>query len=74
VELQAVGLCSDIRQQIVYQHRYQEHSLTHLVSIWQNLLHKLLLDGRCMGQVNLVELHNQTKCASACCVLLSLPW
>ena len=44
----------------------QSSSLTHLVSVWQNLLHKLLFDGGCMGQVNLIELHNQTKLASAC--------
>jgi len=54
---------------MAYQHRHQEHSLTHLVSVWQNLLHKLLFDGGCMGQVNLIELHSQTKLASACCVL-----
>ena len=54
---------------MAYQHKY-EHSLIHLISIWQNLLHKLLFDGRCMGQVNLIELHNQTKLASGYCGLL----
>ena len=66
--LQAVGLCNEMGQQMVYQYSHHEHSLAHLISVWQNLLHKLLFDGGCMGQVNLIELHNQTKLASACCV------
>lgn len=68
--LQAVGLYNDTEQQIVHHHRHQDNSLTHLISVWQNLLHKLLFDGRCMGQVNLIELHNQTRLASACCVFV----
>ncbi len=78
MEMQAVGLCNDIRQstscRVKYsacQHSCDKHNLTHLISIWQNLLHKLLFDDRCMGQVNLIELHNQTKCASARCILQS---
>ena len=72
MEMQAVGLCNDIRQSTSCQHSCDKHNLTHLISIWQNLLHKLLFDDRCMGQVNLIELHNQTKCASARCILQSL--